>query len=156
MVVRVRGYRSRVPLGPQQLCTDLGFLRTLVVPLHNPLAGRAVEDGHERRRHRLAPVPLEPSWLPDGWRLVGESGSPEGGGRDTWERSYGPGPDVGAAGGGVGVSQVTVADGAANVGRPGPAPSEVVARPAVRGVVAVVERFQGEQDMAVRWREGRD
>jgi hypothetical protein len=94
VVVRVRAYRSRTPLGAQQACTDLGFVRTLAVPLHNSLASRAVLDGHDGRRHRLAPVPLEPRWLPDGWRLVQELGQAGPGGRDTWERSYGPGPAV--------------------------------------------------------------
>ena len=156
VVVRVRVYRSRTPLGPQQFCTDMGFVRTLAVPLHDPLGGRAVLDGRGRR-HRLAPVPLEPRWLPGGWRLVQESGQAGPGGRDTWERSYGPGPDVGGTAGGVGVSQVTVTDGPlavgqAGQGRPG---ARVVARPAVRGGTAVVERSDADQAMAVRWREGR-
>jgi hypothetical protein len=156
VVVRVRAYRSRTPLGPQQFCTDLGFVRTLAVPLHDPLAGRAVLDGRGRR-HRLAPVPLEPRWLPGGWRLVQESGQAGPGGRDTWERSYGPGPDVGGTAGGGGVSQVTVTDGTVAVGqagqgRPG---ARVVAHPAVRGGTAAVERSDADQAMAVRWREGR-
>ena len=152
VVVRVRAYRSRTPLGARQACTDLGFVRTLAVLLHNPLAGRAVLDGHDGRRHRLAPVPLEPRWLPDGWRLVQELGQAGPGGRDTWERSYGPGPDVGGAADGVGVSQVTVTDGAAAVGASG---ARVVARPVVRGRPAAVERSDADQAMAVRWREGR-
>ena len=156
VVVGVRAYRSRTQLGPQQLCTDMGFVRTLAVSLHDPLAGRAVLDGRGRR-HRLAPVPLEPRWLPGGWRLVQESGQAGPGARDTWERSYGPGPDVGGAAGGVGVSQVTVTDGTVAVGqagqgRPG---ARVVARPAVRGGTAAVERSDADQAMAVRWREGR-
>jgi hypothetical protein len=156
VVVRVRAYRSRTPLGPQQACTDMGFVRSLAVPLHNPLAGRAVLDGHDGRRHRLAPVPLEPRWLPDGWRLVQELGRTGPGGRDAWERSYGPGPDVGGAANGVGVSQVTVADGAAAAGQAGPVlpGARVVARPAVRGHTAAVERSDADQAMAVRWREG--
>jgi hypothetical protein len=155
VVVGVRAYRSRTPLGPQQACTDMGFVRTLAVPLHNPLAGRAVLDGRGRR-HRLAPVPLAPGWLPGGWRLVQESGQAVPGGRDAWERSYGPGPDVGGTAGGVGVSQVTVTDGAAAAGRPGAGPPDarVVARPAVRGHTAIVERSDADQAMAVRWREG--
>ena len=36
----IRTYRSRVALGPQQSCTDLGFIRTLAVPLHNQRAVR--------------------------------------------------------------------------------------------------------------------
>jgi hypothetical protein len=156
VVVHVRAYRSRTPLGPQQFCTDIGFVRTLAVPLHDPLAGRAVLDGRGRR-HRLAPVPLEPRWLPGGWRLVQESGQAGPGGLDTWERSYGPGPDVGGTAGGVGVSQVTVTDGTVAVGQPGRGWPEdrVVARAAVRGGTAVVERSDTDQAMAVRWREGR-
>jgi hypothetical protein len=156
VVVRVRAYRSRTPLGPQQFCTDMGFVRTLAVPLHDRLAGRAVLDGRGRR-HRLAPVPLAPGWLPGGWRLVQESGQAGPGGRDTWERSYGPGPDVGGTAGGVGVSQVTVTDGAAAVGQAGRGWPEdrVIARPAVRGGTAAVERSDADQAMAVRWREGR-
>jgi hypothetical protein len=109
------------------------------------------------RRHRLAPVPLEPRWLPGGWRLVQESGQAGPGGRDTWERSYGPGPDVGGTAGGVGVSQVTVTDGAAAVGQAGRGwpQDRVTARPAVRGGTAAVERSDADQTMAVRWREGR-
>src|SRR4029453_14007577 len=99
VVVRVRAYRSRTPPGPQQFCDDLGFVRTLAVALHDPLAGRAVLDG-DGRRHRLAPVPLEPSWLPGGWRLVQELGDAGHGGRDSWARGYGPGPDAGGGGGG--------------------------------------------------------
>ena len=91
VVVRVRAYRSRTPLGPRQACADMGFVRTLDVPLHNPLAGRAVLDGHDGRRHRLAPVR---------WRRAGctrlavvlESGQTGPGGRDAWERTYGPAP----------------------------------------------------------------
>jgi hypothetical protein len=155
VTVVVRAYRSRTPLGPQQFCTSLGFVRTLAVPLHNPLGGRAVLDSRGRR-HRLAPVPLEPRWLPAGWRLVQESGRPGRGVRDTWERSYGPGPDVGGTAGGVGVSQLTVTDEAAAGGRAGPAPpgTRVVARPAVNGHPAVVER-SAEEAMTVRWRQGR-
>jgi hypothetical protein len=151
----VRAYRSRTPLGPQQFSTSLGFVHTLAVPLHNPLGGRAVLDSRGRR-HRLAPVPLEPRWLPAGWRLVQESGRPGRGVRDTWERSYGPGPDVGGTAGGVGVSQLTVTDEAAAGGRAGPAPpvTRVVARPAVNGHPAVVER-SAEEAMTVRWRQGR-
>jgi hypothetical protein len=157
VVVRVRAYRSRTPLGPRQACADMGFVRTLAVPLHNPLAGRAVLDGHDGRRHRLAPVPLAPRRLPDGWRLVQESGQPGPGGRDAWERTYGPGPDVGGTAGGVGVSQVTVTDGAAAVGQAGRGwpDDRVVARPVVRGRTAAVERSDADQAMAVRWREGR-
>jgi hypothetical protein len=153
VVVRLRTYRSRVPLGPQQFCTDMGFVRTLAVPLHDPLAGRTVVDGHDGRRRRLAPVPLEPRWLPGGWRLVLELGQPAPGG-PTWERTYGPGPD---ADGGAGVAEVTVADGPAAVGRPGPGmPGDrVVARPAVRGRRAAVELSEADQMMAVRWLEGR-
>jgi hypothetical protein len=155
VVVRVRAYRSRTPLSPRQFCPDMGFVRTLAVPLHDPLAGRAVLDGRGRR-HRLAPVPLEPRWLPGGWRLVQESGQAGPGARDTWERSYGPGPDVGGTAGGVGVSQLTVTDEAAAGGRAGPAPpgTRVVARPAVNGHPAVVER-SAEEAMTVRWRQGR-
>ncbi len=157
VVVRVRAYRSRTPLGPRQACADMGFVRTLDVPLHNSLAGRAVLDGHDGRRHRLAPVPLAPRWLPDGWRLVLELGQPGPGGRDAWERTYGPGPNVGGTAGGVGVSQVTVTDGAAAVGQAGRGWPEdrVVARPVVRGRPAAVERSDADQSMAVRWREGR-
>ena len=121
VVVTIRSYRSRVPLGPQQFCTDMGFIRTLAVPLHNELAGRTVVDGHSGRRHRLAPVPLEPRWLPPGWRLVDELGQtgPAGG---LWQRGYGPGPDAAGGGaGGVGVSRVTVTDGPGAVGGAGPA-----------------------------------
>jgi hypothetical protein len=156
VVVRVRAYRSRTPPGPQQFCDDMGFVRTLAVALHDPLDGRAVLDG-DGRRHRLAPVPLEPSWLPGGWRLVQELGDAGDGGRDSWARGYGPGPAAGGTAGGVNVSQVTVTDGAAAVGRPsrGPPPFRVVARPAVRGSAAVLERSPGGQELAVRWREGR-
>ena len=157
VVVTIRSYRSRVPLGPQQFCTDMGFIRTLAVPLHNELAGRTVVDGHSGRRHRLAPVPLEPRWLPPGWRLVDELGQtgPAGG---LWQRGYGPGPDAAGGGaGGVGVSRVTVTDGPGEVGGAGDgSPGDrVVARPAVRGGTAAVVLSQGDQGMAVRWREGR-
>jgi hypothetical protein len=157
VVVRVRAYRSRTRLGPQQFCADMGFVRTLAVPLHNPLAGRAVLDGHDGRRHRLAPVPLEPRWLPDGWRLVQELGRAGPGGRDAWERSYGPGPDAAGSTNGVGVSQVTVTDGAAAVGQAGRgwAEDRVVGHPVVRGRRAAVERSDADQAMAVLWREGR-
>jgi hypothetical protein len=55
------------------------------------------------------------------------------------------------------VSQVTVTDGTVAVGQPGQGrPSgRVVARAAVRGGTAVVERSDTDQAMAVRWREGR-
>jgi hypothetical protein len=112
-----------------------------------------VLDG-DGRRHRLAPVPLEPGWLPGGWRLVQELGN-AGRGRDSWERGYGPGPDAGGAAGGVNVSQVTVTDGAAAVGRPSNGPFQAVARPAVRRSAAALERSPGGQELAVRWREGR-
>jgi hypothetical protein len=156
VVVWVRSYHSRVPLGPQQACADMGFVRTLSVALHDELGGRAVVDGHSGRRQRLAPVPLEPRWLPPGWRLVQELGQPSGGG-PTWERTYGPGPDAGGGAGGAGVAEVTVADGPAVVGRPslGMPGDRVVARPAVRGGRATVERSDADQTMAVRWREGR-
>jgi hypothetical protein len=156
VVVRVRAYRSRTPLSPRQFCPDMGFVRTLAVPLHDPLAGRAVLDGRGRR-HRLAPVPLAPRRLPDGWRLVQESGQPGPGGRDAWERTYGPGPDVGGTAGGVGVSQVTVTDGAAAVGQAGRGRPDdrMVAHPVVQGRTAAVERSDADQAMAVRWREGR-
>jgi len=57
----------------------------------------------------------------------------------------------------VGVSQLTVTDrapavGRAGQGRPG---ARVVARPAVRGGTAAVERSDADQAVAVRWREGR-
>jgi hypothetical protein len=139
VVVTIRTYRSRVPLGPQQSCTDLGFIRTLAVPLHNELAGRAVVGGHSDRRRRLAPVPLEPRWLPPGWRLVDELGQ----------------DGAGAAPGGAGVSRVTVTDGPVAVGGAGSPDGRVVARPAVRGGTAAVVLSPGGQDMAVRWREGR-
>jgi hypothetical protein len=38
VVVTIRTYRSRVPLGPQQSCTDLGFIRTLAVAATFPTA----------------------------------------------------------------------------------------------------------------------
>jgi hypothetical protein len=155
VVVGIRSYRSRVPLGPQQFCTEIGFIRTMVVALHNDLAGRRVVDGHSGRPHRLAPVPLEPRWLPDGWRLVDEVGQAAA---TSWERGYGPGPAAGGvAAGGVGVSRVTVSDGPAAVGQAGPGlPGDrVVARPAVRGGTAAVVLSRADQRMAVRWREGR-
>jgi hypothetical protein len=153
VVVRLRTYRSRVPLGPRQFCPDMGFVRTLAVPLHDELAGRTVVDGHTGTRRRLAPVPLEPGWLPDGWRLALEYGQ-GGAGGPTWERTYGPGPDTG---GGAGVAEVTVVDGPAPFGRPGLGmPGDrVVARPAVRGRRAAVELSDADQLMAVRWLEGR-
>jgi hypothetical protein len=155
VVVWVRSYRSRVPLGPQQACPDMGFVRTLAVPLHDPLGRRVVVDGHSGRPHPLAPVPLEPRWLPAGWRLALETGQ-GGAGGVVWERTYGPGPDAGGAAG-VGVTEVTVADGPAAVGRPGRGwPGDrVVAHPAVRGGRATVELSEADQTMAVRWREGR-
>jgi hypothetical protein len=157
VVVAVRSYRSRVPLGPQQACADMGFVRTAAVPLHDELAGRTVVDGHTGRRHRLAPVPLEPRWLPDGWRLVLELGQAGAGGGDLWERTYGPGPDADGGARGVGVAQVAVTDGPPAVGQPGRGmPGDrVVARPAVRGHRAAVERSEADQRLAVRWREGR-
>jgi hypothetical protein len=153
VVVRVRSYRARASRSPQQFCTDMGFVRTMAVPLHDPLAGRTVVDGHTGKPQRLAPVPLEPTWLPDGWRMVLELGQPWTG-RPTWERTYGPGPD---AGGSAGVTEVTVADGAASIGRPAlDMPGDrVVARPAVRGHRAVVELSKADQLMAVTWQEGR-
>jgi hypothetical protein len=154
VVVWIRSYRSRVRLGSRRFCPDMGFVRTLAVPLHDELAGRAVVDGHTGRAQRLAPVPLEPRWLPHGWRLVLELGQP-GTGDPTWERTYGPGPDADA--GSVGVSEVTVTDGPAAVGRPslGMPGDRVVARTAVRGGRATVELSRADQGMAVRWREGR-
>jgi hypothetical protein len=154
VVVRLRTYRSRAPLGPQQACADMGFVRTLAVPLHDPLAGRAVVDGHGGRPRRLAPVPLEPAWLPDGWRLVLELGQAWDG-DPIWERTYGPGPDA-DGGGGAGVAELTVADGPASVGRPSlDMPGDrVVARPAVRGRRAAVELSRADQLMTVTWREG--
>jgi hypothetical protein len=156
VVVRLRSYRSRAPLGPQQFCTDMGFVRTMAVPLHDELGRRTVVDGHSGRPRRLAPVPLQPSWLPDGWRLVLELGQPWAGG-PTWDRTYGPGPDADGGAGGAGVTEVTVADGAASVGRPAlDMPGDrVVARPAVRGHRAAVELSRSDQLMAVSWREGR-
>jgi hypothetical protein len=156
VVVRVRAYRSRTPLSPRQFCPDTGFVRILAVPLHDPLASRAVLDGRGRR-HRLAPVPLVPRWLPRGGRLALESGQAGPAGRDTWERSYGPGPDAAGGAAGVGVSEVTVTDGSATAGQTGTRlpGARVLARPAVRGHTATVERSDAEQAMAVRWREGR-
>jgi len=95
--VVVRAYRSRTPLGPQQFCTSLGFVRTLAVPLHNPLGGRAVLDGRGRR-HRLAPVPLEPRWLrppAGGWSRspagpAGASATPGSGATAPGPTSAGP------------------------------------------------------------------
>ena len=98
VVVTIRTYRSRVPLGPQQSCTDLGFIRTLSVPLHNQLAGRTVVDGDSGRRRRLAPVPLEPRWLPPGWRLVDELGQ-NGAAGGSWQRGYGHAAGVLSQGG---------------------------------------------------------
>jgi hypothetical protein len=118
----------------------MGFARAMTVALHDELGGRTVVDGHGGRRHRLAPVPLEPSWLPPGWRLLLELGQ-TGAGGPVWERTYGPGPDAGGAAAGVG--EVTVAAGPA-----------VVARPAVRGRRAVVELSEADQLLVVRWREG--
>jgi hypothetical protein len=156
VVVALRGYRSRARLAPRQFCPDMGFVRSLAVELPEALAGRPVADGHDGRRHRLAPVPLAPSWLPPGWKLVLEYGVEFAGG-PVWERSYGPGGDSGGlAPGGVPVSEVRVSDGPPAIGRPQTAPgSRVVARPAVRGVPATVERTDAGQAMAVRWHEGR-
>ena len=156
VVVRVRTYRSRAPAGPQQFCVDMGFVRTMAVPLHDELAGRTVVDGHTGRRHRLAPVPLEPRWLPDGWRVVLELGQ-AGRGGDVWERTYGPGPDAAGGARGAGVAQVAVTDGPPAVGKPGGGwPGDrVVARPAVRGTKAAVELSEADQNLTVRWREGR-
>jgi len=157
VVVRLRSYRSRVPLGPQQFCTDMGFVRTLTVRLHDDLGGRPVVDGHDGRRRRLAPVPLQPRWLPEGWRLVDEFGQ-AGAGGGTWERGYGPGPAAaGATRGGVRVSRVTVTDGPPSVGRTGLGGQgdRVIARPSVRGGTAAVERSPADGWMVVRWREGR-
>ena len=155
VVVAIRSYRSRVPLGPRPFCPDMGFVRTMAVPLPGDLAGRPVADGHDGRPHRLAQVPLEPSWLPAGWQLVLELGQAGAGG--VWERTYGPGPAAGGGAAGVGVAEVTVADGPVAVGQPGRGwPGDrVVARPAVRGRRAVVELSEADQLMAVRWREGR-
>jgi len=113
-----------------------------------------VVDGHSGRRRRLAPVPLEPRWLPPGWRLVDELGE-NGAAGGSWQRGYGPASGAGAAPGGVGVSRVTVTDGPAAMGGTGSPEGRVVARPAVRGGTAAVVLSQGGQDMAVRWREGR-
>jgi hypothetical protein len=157
VVVAIRSYRSRSPLGPRQYCPDIGFVRTLAVPLPGDLAGRPVTDGHGGRRHRLAPVPLEPGWLPDGWRLVRELGEEFTGG-PSWERSYGPAGDAGGlAPGAVGVAEVTVRDGPPVVGRPGSAAfgDRVVAHLEVRGVPAAVVRADAGQQLAVHWREGR-
>jgi hypothetical protein len=38
VVVTIRTYRSRVPSAPSSPAPDLGFIRTLAVPLHNQLA----------------------------------------------------------------------------------------------------------------------
>jgi hypothetical protein len=157
VVVAIRSYRSRVPLGPQQFCPDLGFVRTMAVALSGRLAGRPVVDGHGGRRHRLAPVPLEPGWLPGGWRLVQELGEEFAAG-PIWERSYGPGGDAGGvAPAAVGVAQVTVRDGPPAVGLPGSAAfgDRVVAHLEVRGVPAAVVRADAGQQLAVHWREGR-
>ena len=153
VVVAIRSYRSRARHGPRRFCPDLGFVRSMAVPLPSDLAGRAVADGHDGRRHRLAPVPLVPGWLPGGWRLVRESGQ-EFAADPIWERSYGPagGLDPGT----VGVSEVAVRDGPPSTGRTGSGPGDrVVARTAVRGHGAVVVRGDAGQAMAVRWREGR-
>jgi hypothetical protein len=155
VVVAIRSYRSRAST-PRQFCPDMGFARALSVPLHDELGSRTVVDGHSGQRHRLAPVPLEPSWLPPGWRLVLELGQ-TGAGGGVWERTYSPGPDPGGGAAGVGVAEVTVADGPVAVGQPGRGwPGDrIVARPAVRGRRAVVELSEADLLMAVRWREGR-
>jgi hypothetical protein len=153
VVVAIRSYRSRARHGPERFCPDLGYVRTMAVALPSDLAGRAVADGHDGRRHRLAPVPLVPRWLPDGWRLAQESGEEFAAG-PIWERSYGPGR--GLEPGTVGVSEVAVRDGPPSAGRTGAGQGDqVVARTAVRGHAAVVVRADAGQAMAVRWREGR-
>ena len=157
VVVAIRSYRSRTRPGPDQFCPDIGFVHTMAVPLPGDLGGRPVADGHDGRRHRLAPVPLEPGWLPGGWRLVQEFGEEFAGG-PVWERSYGPGGDPGGLSpGAVGVAEVTVRDGPPVVGRPGSAAfgDRVVAHLEVRGVPAAVVRGDAGQQLAVHWREGR-
>ena len=117
--------------------------KTVTVELPEPLRGRPVLDGAtgEQRPVTDAALLLAPSWLPAGYRFVTERVES---GIDF--REWAPaGPDV----------RLLVDQGDADtLARPGLDPV-VVARPAVRGVLATVWKIRRFDDsICVSWAEG--
>jgi hypothetical protein len=91
---------DRPELSDNETCRALGYPRTLLVDLTEPLAGRPVVDRVSGLAHRPfdAGDLLVPSRLPDGWEVQGEGGSTVPSSARYWTTSYGP-----ADGGGAGV-----------------------------------------------------
>jgi hypothetical protein len=132
------------PLPPGHGCADVGYGRTVTVALPEPLRGRPVVDGATGQERLVsdAALLLTPSWLPAGYRLVGErvefgidrrEWAPEGRQDERLEVEQG---DPG------------------KLARPGFDPV-VLARPVVRGVPATVWKTRRFDDsVCVSWAEG--
>jgi hypothetical protein len=131
------------PLPAGHGCAAIGYERAVTVELPEPLRGRPVVDGAtgEQRPVIDAALLLTPSWLPAGYRFVGERVEA---GIDS--REWAPdGPD----------ERLLIDFGDADkVARPGFDPV-VLARPVVRGVRATVWKTRLFDDLiCVSWAEG--
>jgi hypothetical protein len=142
LTVTVRELPAR-PLPPNHGCADVGYGRSVTVELPEPLRGRPVVDGATGRRQPVIDAArlLRPSWLPPGYRFVGERVEF---GIDF--REWAPaGPDA----------RLLIDQGdAGTLARPG-FDAVVLARPVVRGVPATVWKTRNFDDSTcVSWAEG--
>jgi hypothetical protein len=87
VVVTVRRFRSRAATGATA-CTSEGLLWNVTVPLPDDLGGRPLVDGATGQARPVTTDLLTPLWLPEGWKLVHETGGDGPG--ERWRRTYGP------------------------------------------------------------------
>jgi hypothetical protein len=131
------------PLPPGHGCAAVGYARTASIELPEPLRGRALVDGAtgEQRAVVDAALLLRPSWVPAGYRFVGE--------RVEFGIDFREWAPAGADG------RLLVDQGDADrLAQPGFDPV-VLARPMVRGVPATVWKTRRFDDsMCVSWTEG--
>ena len=132
------------PLPPGHGCADMGYGRTVTVALPEPLRGRPVVDGATGQEQLVsdAALLLTPSWLPAGYRFVGERVEF---GIDSREWAPDGRRDV----------RLEVEQGdPGKLARPGFDPV-VLAKPVVRGVPATVWKTRRFDDsVCVSWAEG--
>jgi hypothetical protein len=131
-------------------CARIGYQRSLVVPLPEPLRGRAVVDGATGERQELfdARLSLDPTYLPDGYRPARDEAGvmePRGVFRRSWLRDVRPGKQA----------YLEVVLGDADLARRPTYREVILARPTVRGVAAKVYKSEGFDDsICVTWAEG--
>jgi hypothetical protein len=147
VTVHVTATSPRAEGGGGTACNAIGYPRSVLVRLDDPLGDRALVDGFGRRWSVYRGPVHQPSWLPPGYRYAGEQAAPP----SSWARTFRWGEPLGPSAACIGRPSIEVMDGLARMTAPD---VEVRDHPDVRGAAATFRADPTGRQAQLEWKDG--